>query len=708
MNRRVRGVALAIVCWAAVTQGTTWSVCSEGCAFADLQEAVAAAAPGDTVLIEPGTYAGEVWLKKPLDLRGTGPEPSVIEGHLYILGTSQVTLSGLTVRGGVRIEDSAGVSVSDCTVEGAGGITLRSASATLRTTTVRGADGHGVLVTLGSRALVMDSTVTGSQGDGIHVAASMADIRGCQVHENAGYGIWADPHSTIAGQTTLDAVKGNGRGTLGGAARALDRDPPPAPTSLAATPADWTRDAIAIAWGAPEDLTGIAAAWYAIGTPPQGPSDGSRATGNPFIVLSPPEGRSTLYVWLEDGAGNRSEKNLAEVTILSDRTPPTGEVEANGSARHVFTTAVTLAIQATDLAGDGPGSGVASMRLSNDGKTWSPWQAFEPTASWDLTRFGGSAAPGPKTVFVELRDKAGNVGRVSTQITLVQSITSAEVVLAVAYAPAGDRLAIGLPSGAIRIHEQATGREALVLRGHTGGVYALAFSSDGRALVSGSNDNTVRIWDLAGTRDPRVLRGHTGGVWSVALSPDGKLIASGASDGAVRLWEAATGKALRTLTGHTGPVRAVAFSPDGKLVASGGDDRSVRTWEASSGKAKHTLAEHEGAVRAVTFSPDGKNVVSAGVDGKVAVWDAAAGKLVRTIVVPGATLRAVAVAPNGKAIAAASAAGAVYLWDAATGKELDLLKGHTAQINGLVYAPDGRTLASGGNDSVVRLWEVGP
>lgn len=708
MSRRVRGVALFIACWAALAQGATWVVCPEGCPFTDIQEAIAAAAPGDTILIEPGTYHGDVWLKKPLDVRGAGPEPSVIAGYVYVLGATQVTLSGLTIRGGIRLEDSSGVAVANCAVDGSGGISLRGTSATLRTTTVTGADNHGILITLGSRALVIDSTVTGSTGDGIHVAASMADIRGCQMHGNDGYGMWADGHSTIAGQTTLSAVTGNRRGTLGGSARALDRDPPPAPTALTAAPDDWTKGTIAVSWTAPDDLTGIAAAWYTIGISPQAPDDGTRTTGNPFIVHSPPEGSHTLYVWLEDSAGNRDEKNLAEVRILSDRTPPTGEVATNGNARHVFTTEITLVVEATDLAGDGPGSGVASLRLSNDGKMWSPWQPFAPSLAWDLARSRGSATPGTKTVFVELRDKADNVGRVTTEVVLVQSVVSPEPVLCLAFAQAGSRLAQGLPDGTIRLVMPATGQEVQVLRGHTGGVYAAACTTDGKTLVTGSNDNTVRIWDLAGARDPQILRGHTGGVWAVAVSPDAKAIASGASDATIRLWELSTGKTRRTLSGHTGPVRAVAFSPDGKTIASGSDDRAVLVWDVNTGKIKHTLAEHTGAVRSVAFSPDGKLLVSAGLDGKVLLWDMATGKLARTIGALSTGLRAVAFAPDGKSIAAASAVGTVVVWDVATAKERETLKGHAAQINTLAYAPDGGILASGGADKVVRLWEVGP
>ena len=41
-----------------------------------------------------------------------------------------------------------------------------------------------------------------------------------------------------------------------------------------------------------------------------------------------------------------------------------------------------------------------------------------------------------------------------------------------------------------------TGKEALTLRGHTGGVKTLALSADGKRLFSGSSDDTIKVWDL--------------------------------------------------------------------------------------------------------------------------------------------------------------------------------------------------------------------
>ena len=40
-----------------------------------------------------------------------------------------------------------------------------------------------------------------------------------------------------------------------------------------------------------------------------------------------------------------------------------------------------------------------------------------------------------------------------------------------------------------------TGKEAAVLKGHTGSVNSAAFSLDGKRVVTASFDNTARLWD---------------------------------------------------------------------------------------------------------------------------------------------------------------------------------------------------------------------
>lgn len=80
----------------------------------------------------------------------------------------------------------------------------------------------------------------------------------------------------------------------------------------------------------------------------------------------------------------------------TDTAPPTGTVVINAGATATRTTAVTLAITASDP------SGLGQMCITNTG-TCTTFEAFATTKAWTLTSGNGN-----KTVTVVLRDKLGN------------------------------------------------------------------------------------------------------------------------------------------------------------------------------------------------------------------------------------------------------------------------------------------------------------
>ncbi len=116
-----------------------------GC-YQTVQAAVDAAHDGDRIRIGPGTYAGGIVLNKSVELKGAGANVTTVEGGgpvvtIGVLGAADeptVTLSGLTISGGVN--------AGDTTITAGGGLLIPAAAG--------GATGATVTVS--------DSVITGN------------------------------------------------------------------------------------------------------------------------------------------------------------------------------------------------------------------------------------------------------------------------------------------------------------------------------------------------------------------------------------------------------------------------------------------------------------------------------------------------------------------------------------------------------------------
>ncbi|MEN6396625.1 MAG: NosD domain-containing protein, partial [Methanoregula sp.] len=122
---------LTALCWVPATAGTI-TVCSSGCNYTSIQEAINHASEGDTIDVMNGTYYELVTIDKSLVIRGESPEGTVINGNysgdVVTIVADDVVFSGFTVTAGSLVFDpytihfgigalnATNVTVSRCTV----------------------------------------------------------------------------------------------------------------------------------------------------------------------------------------------------------------------------------------------------------------------------------------------------------------------------------------------------------------------------------------------------------------------------------------------------------------------------------------------------------------------------------------------------------------------------------------------------------------
>lgn len=116
-------------------------------------------------------------------------------------------------------------------------------------------------------------------------------------------------------------------------------------------------------------------------------------------TLSDVQGTTTVYARFRDSAGNVS--STASDTIVLDTVNPVGAVIIDSNDRSTDSTSVSLSMTGTDAT-----SGIDDIRLAltQAGLGSASWEAFTSTKAFNLP-----SGDGTKTVWLQLRDEAGNL-----------------------------------------------------------------------------------------------------------------------------------------------------------------------------------------------------------------------------------------------------------------------------------------------------------
>lgn len=199
---------------------------------------------------------------------------------------------------------------------------------------------------------------------------------------------------------------------------------------------------------------------------------------------------------------------------------------------------------------------------------------------------------------------------------------ASDLITAVAWNHAGDKLAVACHDQSVRVFTVADGslKEPVTLSGHTRPVFAVTFSTDDQQLVSAGADRTLKVWNTATGQLERTLAHHTDVVHALAYRPQSAYCASAGADQTVRVWQPAIGRMVRIVRHHDAAVFTVAWHRQGDRLFSAGEEGIVRIIDADSDQVLHSWQAHDDWIYRLAISTDGTHLVTGGWNGAVKVW----------------------------------------------------------------------------------------
>jgi WD40 repeat protein len=186
----------------------------------------------------------------------------------------------------------------------------------------------------------------------------------------------------------------------------------------------------------------------------------------------------------------------------------------------------------------------------------------------------------------------------------------------IAVAVASDRVATAEYDGTVRLWDFG-GKERAKLAGHTAPALAVAFHPAGKRVAFAGPGGLLRVWDVESGRLLLDLKGHPGAVRGVAFSGDGRFLASAGTD--VRVWDAQSGKLHRKFET---PAQAytIAVARHGTSLLASCVDNRMRLWAPAgpAGGLEEPPRERAKGFLGVTYANSGGALITAVVAGSQA------------------------------------------------------------------------------------------
>lgn len=280
------------------------------------------------------------------------------------------------------------------------------------------------------------------------------------------------------------------------------------------------------------------------------------------------------------------------------------------------------------------------------------------------------------------------------------------------FSPDGKRIVTADTDATARVWDAVNGKALTSLEGHgsvttthlnkVADVNSAQFSPDGRRIVTASVDKTARVWDVFSGKELVVLQGHTESVVSARFSPDGSKILTTSEDNTSRIWDAGTGKELVVLDSNH-YYSGATFSPDGSKLVIGTDDQTAQVRDTTTGKELVTLRGHTDRVVSARFSPDGTKLLTESFDGTARLWDATSGTSLAILAGVESFDIDSPFSPDGSKIVLPGSDNIARIWDAATGKEITALPGQDGIISSAEFSSDGSMIVTTSTEGTARL-----